>query len=165
MPLVPSRLVGMRRPGPGFDAAVATGEVPPELAVIGGGVGGVELTMAMHHALAAGGAQGIRISIVERDRLLDGMAAASVSALRRKLASIGVEVLENVEASEVCADKVILSDGREVASRFTVGVAGARPQDWLRKTGLALHEGFVSVDETLRAWGRMRSLRLAIARI
>ncbi|MGB5559811.1 MAG: selenide, water dikinase SelD [Paracoccaceae bacterium] len=138
----------------GFRRRVATGEVPPELAVIGGGVGGVELTMAMHHALAAGGAQGIRISIVERDRLLDGMAAASVSALRRKLGAMGAEVIENVEVSEVCAGKVILSDGREVASRFTVGVAGARPQDWLRNTGLALHEGFISVDAMLRALGQ-----------
>ena len=34
-----------------FRAEVADGSVSPELAVIGGGVGGVELAMAMHHAL------------------------------------------------------------------------------------------------------------------
>ncbi len=136
-----------------FRAGVSTGEVAPDLAVIGGGVGGVELAMAMHHALRQDGARDIGIRLIERDRLLRGMGEASVGALRDRLDRIGVEILENSEVVEVCASKVILEGAREVASRFTLGAAGARPQDWLQKTGLVLQDGFISVDATLRAMG------------
>ena len=136
-----------------FRAGVAEGRIPPDLAVIGGGVGGVELTMAMHHALTQDGAQDIRITVIERDRILQGMGERSVLALRDKLGSIGAVVLENSDVSRISADDVILEDGRAIASRFTVGAAGARPQDWLQDTGLTLSDGFITVDAMLRAKG------------
>ena len=45
---------------------------------------------------------------------------------RKKLAELHVEVLNNVRAREVTAEKVILNDGREIATENVIWTAGAR---------------------------------------
>ena len=46
---------------------------------------------------------------------------------------------------------MVLSDGRSLASDFTLTVAGARPQAWVQGTGLTLNDGFIAVDAQLRS--------------
>jgi selenide, water dikinase len=123
---------------------------PATLAVIGAGVGGVELAMAMAHALRRQG-RPATITVLDRSAALPGTAPAAARRLRTHLASFGIELIENVDVTEVTATTVHLADGREIPSAFTVGAAGARPQDWLRDTGLDLHKGFVTVDRFLRS--------------
>ncbi len=132
----------------GFLDDVAAGRVAPEIAVIGGGVAGVELVLAMHHALKTRGAQP-QVTVIEARRALPDLGDKTRRALLRRLEKAGIGLIEGVGVVEVCADRVLLSDGAEVASAFTLGVAGARPQEWLRDTGLDLHEGFVKVGPTL----------------
>lgn len=136
-----------------FRQEVAARQKAPEIAVIGGGVGGVELALAMHYALASNGVSGIRMTVLEQETLLAQMPPGSASGLRRRLSEIGADVLENIEIFGINSDKLILSDGREIPSQFTVGAAGARPQGWLQGSGLVLQDGFITVDETLRAPG------------
>jgi selenide, water dikinase len=122
---------------------------PAAIAVIGAGVGGVELAMAMAHALRQKG-RPATITVLDRGGALAGTVPGAARRLRDRLSSFGIKIIENVEVSEVTGAAVLLSDGREIPSTFTVGTAGARPHGWLAETGLGLHDGFVIVDRYLR---------------
>ncbi|NDU99549.1 selenide, water dikinase SelD [Pseudoroseicyclus tamaricis] len=115
-----------------------------ELVVIGGGIAGLELAMAMAHALPRA-----RVRVVERGALLSRLPERSARAIREELAG-KVEVVEGAPVAEVRAGAVVLEDGRELASDFTVGAAATAPQGWLADTRLALHDGFVTTGSTLQ---------------
>ncbi len=120
-----------------------------EAAVIGGGVAGCELAMAMAHALRARGADAT-VHLIDRSRILTEATPSGRVKLRAQLASLGVTVHEQAGVASVGPDAVRLTDGREIASGFTVGAAGAWPHPWMADIGVDLHDGFIAVDETLR---------------
>ncbi|MGY6410033.1 MAG: selenide, water dikinase SelD [Alkalilacustris sp.] len=131
-----------------FVAEVAAGRTVPQVAVIGGGVAGVELAMAMAHRLG----RGAEVTVLEAgDSPLRDVSAAARGRLRAHLDRLGVRVLTGATAAEVTAQAVRLSDGRSIPAALTVGAAGARAQGWLAGTGLHLTEGAVTVDRHLRS--------------
>ena len=128
-------------------AAFAAAPPPePRIAVLGAGVGGVELALAMHHRLP-----GARITLVERAGALPHLGTAARRHLLGLLAARGLALETGAEAVAVEAGAVVLADGRRLPSDFTLGAAGSRPQDWLATTGLALTGGYVTVDPMLRS--------------
>lgn len=134
-----------------FLASVAKGEVAPQLAVIGAGVGGVELALASAHRLTGLGTRP-EITLLERNATaLPGIGAGARKALLMHLDRLGVRLLTNATPTRIRPDAVELADGRTVPSSFTLGVAGARPQEWLTTTGLSLTEGYVTVGPTLQS--------------
>jgi selenide, water dikinase len=120
----------------------------PQVAVIGGGVAGAELAMAMAHALRG---RGGAVRLVDRGQALAAMTPTGRRLVMQSLAALGVEVIENATVDRVGTDRLELSDGREILSDFTTGAAGARPHDWIATTGLALKDGFIAIDENLRS--------------
>ena len=132
----------------GFVAEVAAGRAPPSVAVLGGGIGGVELALAMAWRLRA---HGPRIALIDAGRVLKGVAEPTRRRLMCHLAEARVEVLAGIAPARVEAGGVVLADGRAVEAALVVGVAGARPQGWLGQTGLDLREGFIRVAPTLAA--------------
>ena len=137
----------------GWDAALArfVGGERPAVVVLGGGVAGVELALAMAHRLRGAGLVP-EITIVERGAMiLAGIGARAREALGRHLAAAGIGVRTGAEAARVAAGRVVLAGGEVLASHFTVGAAGAVPQGWLVGTGLALERGFVAVGPTLQS--------------
>ncbi len=134
-----------------FRAAVRAGEAKPEIVVIGGGVGGVELSMAMAHALRQEGVADATITVIERDRALPGLGDGARAAILANLDRLGVTLREGAEPQSVDAGGIMLTDGARIPAGFVVGAAGARPQPWLTGTGLDLTDGFVTVDRTLRS--------------
>ncbi|MGR3756015.1 MAG: selenide, water dikinase SelD, partial [Tranquillimonas sp.] len=118
-------------------------------AVIGGGVAGAELAMAVAHGGARAAGRKPAVTLIERSRALAGLAPGADRALRRALAAAGIALVEHRQVTHIAADGVQLDDGRHIPSAFTVGAAGARPWGWLAQTGLALHEGYVAVDAHL----------------
>jgi selenide,water dikinase len=125
-------------------AAVAAG-APRAAAVIGGGVAGAELAMAMAHRLGPGA-----VSLIERTREpLPGLSAAARRRVLAAFARLGVALYAGAEPAAVSAEGVALADGRLVPAAFTAAAAGARPQPWLADTGLHLTDGFVTVGPTL----------------
>lgn len=128
----------------------ATGlKAPVEIAVIGGGVGGVELSLAMQHALKTAGHPAAPFTLLESDTILKRMGIRVKSSLAKMLENAGITVIENATVSHLSKGGVSLENGRHIPSAFTVGAAGALPQPWLAETGLNLHQGFVSVGPTL----------------
>ncbi|EAQ04925.1 selenide, water dikinase, putative [Pseudooceanicola batsensis HTCC2597] len=114
--------------------------------VIGNGLGGAEVAMAMAHRLGPG-----RVTVVG-----GGAVARAGAALNRRIGHemdrLGVTLVPG-RASAVTEGRVVLDSGRALASAFTVGAGGATPQRWLESTGLPLDKGFVEVGPTLQVRG------------
>ncbi len=119
--------------------------------VIGGGVAGVELALAMAHRMQAAGLAGASVTLLEaRPEILEATSAAARRILLRALSRYGVKVMTGVQVSAISARTVDLSDGKVLPADFIVSAAGARAYPWLATTGLALTEGFVDVGPDLR---------------
>ncbi len=116
------------------------------ITVIGAGVAGTELAMAMRHVLGEE-----RIRVVEANFPLAGVAMSSRARLLAELSKQGIELIQDNRVNEVLPDAVVLDDGRELPTNLTVGAAGARPFPWLEETGLDLKDGFVTVGATLQS--------------
>lgn len=122
----------------------------PQLVLIGAGVGGVELALASAHRLRAQGADP-QITVLEREAtLLPNIGAAARATLLRHAAKAGIRFLAGTTATALAADHVVLSTGETLPSDFTLSVAGTRPQPWLAETGLATHQGFLTVTPRLQ---------------
>ena len=118
----------------------------PTVAVIGGGVAGAEIAMAMAHRLSGRGA----VHLVERGRALDILGRAARSRALSALRELGVTLHEDTPVAAVLPDGLRLADGGHLAATFVCGAAGARAHGWLAATGLALHDGHLAVDRYLR---------------
>ncbi|OYX44123.1 MAG: selenide, water dikinase SelD [Rhodobacterales bacterium 32-67-9] len=130
-----------------FAGRVARGRAVPAVAVIGGGVAGVELALAARHRLGPGA----EVTVIERGAALALIGGGARRALLGHLGRAGIALLEHAPVVTVEADGVRLADGRRVPSAFTLGAAATRPQAWLGETGLRLTDGFVNVTRTLQS--------------
>ncbi len=118
------------------------------IAVIGGGVAGAELAMAMAFALRDSQAL---VQLIDRGQVLSALGPKARAKGLAALAGLGVVLFEAATVREVTATHVALADGRQVRSDFTTGAAGAQPQAWVGGIGLALQDGFIAVDPFLRS--------------
>lgn len=131
-----------------WEAFAARAPRGASVAVVGGGIGGVEMAMAVAHRLRD---RAPRVTVVESARALAGLPARGERLLRRALADRGIALIEGAAALRLEGGRLRLADGREVAAELAIGAAGAVPQGWLAGTGLGLHDGFVAVDPQLRS--------------
>ncbi len=122
----------------------------PNVVIIGGGVGGVELALASAHRLRATGRKP-QITVLQKGAApLPGLSAPARKALLAALTKAGITLRLNANATGTTPTGVTLQD-ETLPSDFTLTVAGARPHPWLATTGLTLHDGFVSVGPTLQS--------------
>lgn len=119
----------------------------PNVAIIGGGIAGVELALAAAHRLGAGA----RVTLIEAAAPLALVGGGARRRLLRHLTRAQITLATGSAAVAVSGHAVTLADGRVIAADFTIGAAGAQPQVWLSQTGLALESGFVSVGPTLQS--------------
>ena len=122
----------------------------PRIVVVGGGVGGCELAMAMASRLAREPIPDATTTLVESNsRILDELSAGTRRLLLNRIRNLGIDVKVDGKVQEFRRDSVTLTDGRMIEADFVVCASGARAQDWLGSTGLELHDGFIVVDERL----------------
>lgn len=121
-----------------------------QVAVIGGGIAGAELAMAMAFALRDG-PQPVSVRLLDRGKILSTNSQTAQRHVRRELARHAVESVEGVDLVEVTASTVRLRDGTAIPANFTVGAAGATPHEWVTNTGLKLRDGFIEVDPALQS--------------
>lgn len=133
--------------------AYLKGQGPARVAVIGGGVAGAELAMAMAHALAQQG-RAAQVTLIDRGHILSALPKRPQARLRRALQALGVTCMENAQITHLDAQGVHLAAGSSIPADFITGAAGAKPYDWIGQTGLALHDGFIVVDDKLRSSDR-----------
>ncbi|MBX2886474.1 MAG: FAD-dependent oxidoreductase [Granulosicoccus sp.] len=122
---------------------------PKQVVVIGGGIAGAELAMAMSFALKAN-RPNVSVKILDRSQILSASSVKTQKCIRQKLKANYVSVSEQVNVIKVTPNGVDLADGSSIAANFVVGAAGATPHAWLSNTGLNLYKGFVIVNEHLQ---------------
>ncbi|MEM8824290.1 MAG: FAD-dependent oxidoreductase, partial [Pseudomonadota bacterium] len=130
-----------------YRKAANAGEIAKEIAIIGGGIAGVELSMAMAHAVP-----GARVSVLDKADDITGTAAPA--RLHRAMSDHGVTFHGGVEIDRIEADQIVLDTGQTIPATFTIGAAGARPHPWVAKTKLPLEDGFIRVCPDLSVEGR-----------
>jgi selenide,water dikinase len=123
---------------------------PAAIVVIGAGVAGAELAMAMAHAMRDD-QRNAAVTVVESHRAFAAIGASANRQLRKALAAQGVILLEGRAPVEVLPNGLRLDDGSMLEATLIVGAAGARPHCWVKRTGLADADGYVSVDARLRS--------------
>lgn len=123
-----------------------------QIVVIGGGAGGVELTLAMEYRLRALGALARLLIVTDSDSLLSGHAGGVRRRLERVLRERGVMFLVGSRVAAVEAGSVHLADGNSLSADYVVWATGAAAPSWPRESGLATDAaGFVLVGETLQS--------------
>ncbi len=129
----------LTRPGPG------------RVVVIGGGVAGCELALAMRHAQRAGGREGSVTVIEATSQPLAELGRAARQALLQQMAGAGITIRSGRAVAKITGDAVHLSDGEKLPADFTLGAAGARAHGWLSQTGLTGEGGFIPIGPTLQS--------------
>ena len=124
--------------------------IDSNIVIIGGGVGAVEIAMAMAHAFNRIELPQYTISIVDRARVLSGVRLQSRKKLMRNLKRLSINIIENTVVTDVDASHVFCDAQKPIKANFTVLAIGATPYRWLRSTDLPLINGFIEVDKTLR---------------
>ena len=123
---------------------------PARIALIGGGIAGVEVAMAVAHRLRATGRKP-EVTIFERTQALQELPPRAARLLRQDLGTQNITLHEGVEITEITAQMIHLRDEPPLPFDLILGAAGARAHPWLAQTGLALKDGFIRVGADLRS--------------
>lgn len=125
-----------------------TGGSARAAAVVGAGAAGVEIVMALRHRRPD-----MSCTLIDRSpRILAGLPDRLATVVMRELARQQIEVVTGAQLAQVDAGRLLLQDGRTVASDFTVWTTGAAAAGWLGKSGLVLDpRGFIATLPTLQS--------------
>jgi len=137
------------KPLDGFAARLDAIPATAPVAIIGGGVAGAEMALALARRLSG------RVTLIEAgDAIAQTLGPRAQAALHKALTRAGVRMLTGAQVVQVGARSVMLRDGQSVASALTIGIAGARAQDWLARDLPVDQAGFVRITPTLLVEGQ-----------
>ncbi len=131
-----------------FLTRASNGEIPAKVAVIGGGVAGCELAMAMAYALGQAGVEP-QVTVIEAGPQLSGVGPRARARLLASMSDLGITLRINAQVEQIEAKQVLLRNQGSVPCRFCVGAAGAFAHDWITQTDLPQQNGFIQVGPDL----------------
>jgi selenide,water dikinase len=131
--------------------AFVDGSPPGPVVIIGAGIAGVELALAMAFRLRRAGVAAPSITLVDAGTPLSALNAQARRLLSARLDRAGIRLIADAHVTAIEAGAVRLAAGDPLPCAFCCGAAGAQPYPWLAETGLPLRDGFVRVDDTLRS--------------
>ena len=118
-----------------------------QVVVCGAGATGIETS-----AQVASVYPQIKVSLVTRGSLALSWDKDVADAIRRRLVSLGVEIVDQSTVRAVRAQSVVLEGGRELECSLCIWTAGFVVQPLAREAGLAVNErGQILVDPFLRS--------------
>lgn len=118
------------------------------VAVIGGGIAGAEIALALAHRLMG------KVALIEAGpRIAPGVTLRTRERLITALRRAEVRIVTGDPVTRILGDAVLLKSGQRIDSRLTIGVAGARAHDWLSRDLPTDEAGFVTVTPTLQVSG------------
>ncbi|WP_330449439.1 FAD-dependent oxidoreductase [Paracoccus marcusii] len=138
----------------------AAGDGPTAAAaLIGGGVAGAEIALALRHRGARA------VTLIEAGPVaVATLRPRSRRHMMQALEGAGIGVVTQARIAAVEPDAVLLADGSRIASALTLGIAGARAHGWMARTLPVDGAGFVRVMPTLQVEGIRTCSRRATAR-
>lgn len=132
-----------------FVKGVANSTAPVRVAVIGAGVAGVELAMAMAFRLKTVGAVAAEVTVIEAATALSALKPRGQALLKQRLSKADTRLVEGADITRLEPGQILLADGQSLPFDFCVGTAGTRPHDWIAGTGLQTTDGFIDVGPDL----------------
>jgi selenide,water dikinase len=126
----------------------------PHIAVIGGGAGGVELALALHHRLGrCCGTGSVAIDIfTDTPAILPGHAANVVRIVARILAERGITVHAGSKAIRIEPGTLHTSAGSRFAADYFIWATGAGAPAWIAASGIETDGGgFIAVNACLQS--------------
>ena len=135
-----------------FVSATTQGTATPTVAVIGGGVAGCELALAMSHALQQAGVKPA-VTVIEAGPQISGVGDTARRKLLSAMSQAGIALRTDARVTQVTASQVLLDRQEPVQAALTVGAAGAFPHGWLARTDLPLIDGFIETNPDLSIKG------------
>ena len=129
------------------------------IVIIGGGAGGVELSLSLdqqlrrNNALLQKNPNHLTITIIEsKSTLLPDFNSAARKNLLNHITKRKIISLTKSRVDIINSNSVKLNTGEVLAADKTILVTNAQPPNWLLNTGLALdNNGFVRIDDFLRS--------------
>jgi NADH dehydrogenase len=121
------------------------GEVPLNVAIVGGGATGVELSAELHNAikelknygLEDLDSQRLNISLVEAgERILPALPSRISASAHYELQQLGVSVLTSTMVIKADADGLITKSGDRIPAHLMVWAAGIKGADFIANLGL-----------------------------
>lgn len=135
-----------------FVASAKDGTADCKVAVIGGGVAGCELALAMSHALQQAGVTPT-VTVIEAGPQISGVGDRARRKLISAMTQAGIVLRTNARVTRIEANQVVLDGQDPVDAGLTVGAAGAFPHGWLTRTDLPLSDGFIETTPDLSIKG------------
>jgi selenide,water dikinase len=123
------------------------------IAIVGGGAGGVELALAVHHRLQDLHGAATRVTLVtDAPVILPSHPAAARRIFERLFAERGIRLQCGSRASTMEAGTLYLGNGERLAVDWILWATSASAPAWLSASGLATDaRGFVLVNDTLQS--------------
>jgi NADH dehydrogenase len=113
--------------------------------IIGGGLTGIELSAEIAEKYPQ-----LRVSLISRGIIADGLSDSGRHAVRKRLSAMGVEMVENTDVQRCGNSSITTSGGDTLRSDCTIWAAGFRAPDLARDSGLPVDaDGRLMVDESL----------------
>jgi selenide,water dikinase len=138
----------------GWDKILADARARPlEIVTVGGGAGGVEITLAMHYRLrrAMPGASCRFTLVTDSKTILPGHSDGVRRRFERMLAARGIEVRAGSHVVGYDGDLLLENDQRMPADQL-IWATGPQPPEWLAASGLHTDTaGFMRIDDCMRA--------------
>lgn len=137
-------------------AVERAGERPLRIAVVGGGVAGVEITLGLTpHVKKLLGSTPQLVLIDPHEHLAGGLGEKAVRRVEQELVGREVEIILGHDVSQVSAGELQLSGGRRVPTDLVLWTTGAEAPPLLGKLRLPTDDsGFLLTDSTLQSVSR-----------
>lgn len=134
-------------------------EGPVDVAVVGAGAGGTELTLATQHRLheqlerRGGSPEDVRFHLLSSsETILPKQPSRARRKFRRVLEERDVDIRTDARVERVEADRLLCEDGTELPYDELLWTTQASAPDWIEETGLNTdEEGFIEVDDNLQS--------------
>ena len=134
-----------------WDGFVGRALPEPNIAILGAGVGGLELAFAAGQRLRAAGARPQITVLCRSDQALPGVSPAARGKLLQEADAQGIQFRYGAGAVAAEPGAFLLEDGTRAEGDLLLVVTSARAQTWLTGVGLDLQDGFIKVAPSLQS--------------
>ena len=123
------------------------------ITIVGGGAGGVELALNMHHRLGIERGNNYQINLIHRgNKLLAGHNNWVSQRLEKILLQRGIRLHLQETVTEVLPTKISCESDLTIESDYTFWVTQAQAPDWIQQSALTTdNKGFILVQDTLQS--------------